>query len=215
MASSDKITDNIYCIETATTDTTATDLNQANKVTDDSTKPPLKDYFFSGLITFTAGLVSSLAILTSIFFVRLSTQLNPAEMSIIKFTVQLLLCIQFKFVYSHDLLGPRQYRPLLVARGLTASISIIVCYFSINLIKFADSMSLRYTSLILTVVFASWLLDEKLKALHYVSVFLVAAGIILIVRPSLVYEANQAIGRRLTLNLQWSLVDLASSNFPF
>ena len=49
MASSDKITDNIYCIETATTDTTATDLDQANKVTDDSTKPPLKDDFLSDI----------------------------------------------------------------------------------------------------------------------------------------------------------------------
>ncbi len=190
MASIDKINDSIYYIETNALSTA--DLGRSISTSENL---PVLINLVPRLSLFTAGLVSSVTILTSIFFVKFTVYLNTAEMSLIIFSIQLILCLQFKFIYSHNLLGPRQIRPLLAARGLSASVSIIACYFSINLLKFSDAMSLRCTSLILTVVFASYILKEKLKALHFVSVALCFIGTFIIIVFSTIYETSQTIGK--------------------
>jgi drug/metabolite transporter (DMT)-like permease len=153
------------------------------------------------------GLISSTAIIVSIFLTKL-TNLNVSNMACINFGVQLIFYLPLYMVFKQNLLGPQGFRLLLLFRGFTGSISIIAAYFSIRMICFNEALSLRYLSSIILVVLASIMLKERLKTLHYVSIFLGVVGSILIVRPVFLFrgigaalDTERSIGRTFFLCL--------------
>lgn len=115
------------------------------------------------------ALLATVALTFSIYLVKLSHSLNASQMGTIKFATQLLCCLPFAYFYRQSLLGPAGSRRWLVARGLAGSLSLLAAYFSIKMINFADSMAIRYSSPILTALFARFLLKQKL---HLVRLFL-------------------------------------------
>ena len=154
---------------------------------------------------FAIAFVSSTAILLSIFLVKLSVCLNASDVGFIKFIIQFLFCLPFSC--SHNILGPKGCRILLICRGLTGAISIVACYFSVKLIiNFPDAISIRYLSPIATTLIASYILKEKLKSAHWFAIGSSLIGCALIIRPATLlgrygkeWEAKQMIGIALAL----------------
>lgn len=109
------------------------------------------------------ALLATVALTFSIFLIKLSHSLNASQMATVKFGTQLMLCFPFAYFYRQSLLGPSGSRRWLIARGLTGSLSILAAYFSIKMIHFGDSMAIRYSSPIITALFAHFLLKQKLK----------------------------------------------------
>jgi drug/metabolite transporter (DMT)-like permease len=132
-------------------------------------------------------LFSTIAITCSIFLIKLGFTLNASDMAVIKFLLQVVLCLPFAYFYKENLFGQREVRVLLALKGLVGSLSILAAYFSIRMINFADSMVIRYTSPIVTPLVARIIFKEKLSWIHLISVLLSSVGILLVVRPSVFF----------------------------
>lgn len=109
------------------------------------------------------ALLATVALTFSIFLVKLSHSLNASQMATVKFGTQLMLCLPFAYFYRQSLFGPAGARRWLFARGLAGSLSILAAYFSIKLINFGDSMAIRYSSPIITTIFARFFLKQHLR----------------------------------------------------
>jgi drug/metabolite transporter (DMT)-like permease len=133
------------------------------------------------------AIFSTLAITCSIYLVKVSKALNASDMATIQFGVQILFCLPLAFFYGQCLIGPKDSRKILVFRGLAAAISVITLYFSIKLISFTDSIIIRYSSPIVTAVFAYLFLKEKLNNVHFVSLVLSIIGLIFVIHPSFLF----------------------------
>ena len=109
------------------------------------------------------ALLATVALTFSIFLVKLSHSLNASQMGTVKFSTQLMLCFPFAYFYRQSLLGPKGSRRWLLARGLAGALSILAAYFSIKMINFGDSMAIRYSSPIVTTIFARFFLKQHIK----------------------------------------------------
>jgi uncharacterized membrane protein len=114
------------------------------------------------------ALFATIALTCSIFLVQLSRSLNASDMATIKFGTQLIFCLPFAYFYRQNVFGPRGARVWLVLRGLVGAFSILAAYFSIKMINFGESMAIRYSSPILTALFARILLKQKLKPVRII-----------------------------------------------
>ena len=130
------------------------------------------------------ALFATVSLTISIFLVKMSVTLNASEIATIKFLVQIAFCLPMAYLYRRSVLGPREARWLLICRGFTGVVSILACYFSIRLISFADSMVIRYSSPIITAIFARFLLKEKFSWVNIVSFFLGVIGVLFVIRPA-------------------------------
>jgi drug/metabolite transporter (DMT)-like permease len=75
----------------------------------------------------------------------------------------------------------------LIGRGLAGAISLLAAYFSIQMIRFADLIAIRYCSPIFTVLFAHIFLKEKFNISHLISFILVLLGLLFLIRPSFIF----------------------------
>ena len=139
---------------------------------------------YSSVYSLILAILATACITFSIFLVKLSVALTASDMAVLKFASQILLCIPFIYYYKETWLGPKELRFLLVGRGLADAISLLAAYFSIKMINFADTITIRYASPILTVLLAHLFLKEKLNISHLVSFLFVLVGIVFIARPS-------------------------------
>jgi drug/metabolite transporter (DMT)-like permease len=132
-------------------------------------------------------LFSTIAITCSIFLIKLSVALTVSDMAAIKFLLQAVLCLPFAYFYKENLFGQRELRVLLAMKGVVGALSILAAYFSINMINFADSMVIRYTSPLVTPIMARIFFKEKLSWVHLISILFGSVGILLVVRPSFIF----------------------------
>ncbi|RNA17435.1 solute carrier family 35 member G1 [Brachionus plicatilis] len=163
------------------------ELNQSkcNQLTN---KLGIKSAHLSKFYSLSLALVSSIAITCSIFMVKLSNVLSASDIGIIKFAVQIIFSIPIAYFYHQDMFGPKGSRLWLVLRGLVGASSIMAAYFSIRLINFEDSMVIRYSSPIITAIFARIILKDRLSMMHFISFGLSFLGIICVIRPSLIFQ---------------------------
>lgn len=141
----------------------------------------------SKFYTFFMAFFATIAITCSIFLIKLSTRLNASEMASIKFLTQLLFCLPFAYFYRQNVFGPVGARLWLVLRGMLGAASIIAAYFSIKMIRFGDSMAIRYSSPVVTALFARLFLKEKFRLIHLASFALSVLGVLFIIRPSVIF----------------------------
>jgi drug/metabolite transporter (DMT)-like permease len=142
-----------------------------------------KEYY--GLIL---AIVSTICITCSIFLIKISIVLNAADMAVVAFVVQIVLCIPFGYFFKQNLVGPKDVRCLLITRALAGSISAIACYFSVKLINFSDAISIKSIGFILTAIMAHFFLKEKFTFIHFISIFLSSIGILCIIRPTILFK---------------------------
>lgn len=168
----------------------------------------IKPTHLSKFYSLSLALVSSVAITCSIFMVKLSNVLSASDIGVIKFGVQIIFCIPLAYFYHQEMFGPKGSRLWLVLRGLVGAASIIAAYFSIRLINFEDSMVIRYSSPIITAIFARIILKDKLSVMHFISFTLSFMGILCVIRPSLIFRQfgqNQLIENSIDFILGISL----------
>ncbi|CAF0863075.1 unnamed protein product [Brachionus calyciflorus] len=167
--------------------------NSTDKLHDDkcqkiSDKLGMDAQRLSKFYSLTLAFMASVAITCSIFLVKLSNVLSASDIGIVKFSIKLVFCLPIAYFYRQDLFGPKGSRLWLVLRGLTGALSIIAAYFSIRMIHFEDSMVIRYSSPIITAIFARIILKNKLNFMHFISFGMSLVGILCVIRPSLIFR---------------------------
>ena len=148
----------------------------------------IKSKHVSKMYSLSLALISSIAITCSIFMVKLSNVLSASDIGLIKFGVQIVFCIPIAYFYHQEMFGPKGSRLWLVLRGFVGASSLIAVYFSIRLINFEDSMVIRYSSPVITAIFARIILKEKLSMMHFISFILSLMGVLCVIRPSLIFR---------------------------
>jgi drug/metabolite transporter (DMT)-like permease len=123
----------------------------------------------------------------SYFIIKLSKSLNAAEMGSIKFLLTTICCLFVSMFYKQNILGPKDSRYLLLARGLTGSIALVLNFFSIQLITYGDSTVIRNISPVVTAIFARIFLKEILNVSHFLSLFISFIGIMFVARPPVIF----------------------------
>ena len=75
-------------------------------------------------------------------------------MATLKFSTQFLLSILLALAYKQHLWGPRDARFYLALRGLVGAAAALACYFSVKLMRFADSTTIRAAAPLVAVLCA-------------------------------------------------------------
>ena len=123
----------------------------------------------------------------SYFIIKLSKSLNAAEMGTIKFSITTIFCVLISMFYKKNIFGPKDSRYLLLARGFTGSIALVLNFFSIQLISYGDSTVIRNISPVITAIFARIFLKEILNVSHFISLIISFAGIVFVARPPFIF----------------------------
>jgi hypothetical protein len=104
------------------------------------------------------GIGSCILITIGIFLIKLSISLNVPEMAFFKSLIELILSLSFSYIYERSLFeNLKESRIELIVYILVNYTSLITLYFSIKLIDFSDSISIRYISSIIAIILASFL----------------------------------------------------------
>ena len=104
------------------------------------------------------AIASCLLITLSIYLIKLSISLNAPEMAFFKNFIELILSLAFSYIYERSLFeNLKESRIEIIIYCLANYTSIITLYFSIRLIDFTDSMSIRYLSSMIAIIFSSFL----------------------------------------------------------
>ena len=76
-----------------------------------------------------------------------------------------------------------EVRPRHFIRAATGFVGMCSAYYSLSLIKLADSVALQFTLPFFTMFFAVWLLGEKLRSHRIIATAIGFVGVLIIVRP--------------------------------
>jgi len=112
----------------------------------------------------------------------LSTSVSPDEVIMARFLVGAIVLAVVSRPNVFNLRG--RSLPLLLARGITGSISGIAYFKAIGAIPLPNASVLLYTYPIFASIFATLLLKEKLRHGEKIAIFLGFAGVYLIVNPN-------------------------------
>ncbi len=87
------------------------------------------------------------------------------------------------------------YRAPLLLRSVFGSFGVLVHFYALKHMPQADVSMLSAGAPALTAIFAWFILKEKISALDVVNVFLVVAGMVLILKPPFIFGQSDAYSK--------------------
>ena len=81
-------------------------------------------------------------------------------------------------------------KPLLIARGAVGALALICVYYAIATLPLAEATILQYLHPLFTAVLALLFLKEAIKRATIVCIFLSMAGLIIMVKPDLLFDSQ-------------------------
>lgn len=94
-----------------------------------------------------------------------------------------------------NILGPKKQFKLLLFRGLIGSFALITVYFAVLFLKPSDQVAISQTSLVITALLARIFLKERLCLGHFVAITLAVIGVLLISKPSFLFDSSSSPAR--------------------
>lgn len=123
-------------------------------------------------------------------FIKMSSFLNGVEHLLVFMALKLIVLSPMCVLMGQNPLGEKRHRWLLIARGIIGSVASVLCYKGIVLLPPSDTASLVHTCIIITAVISRLALNEKLDLSHLLSLGLTIIGIVLISKPSFLFEQS-------------------------
>ena len=121
-------------------------------------------------------------------FYKKATSMTGSDNSIFRYIIQLITMISLLLYKKEPLLGPKEQRKLLFQRSFFGIFAVVFTNFAIKYIDPSDNLALSHTNVIITAIMARIFLKEKLGLQHFLSVVLTLAGILLITKPTFIFE---------------------------
>jgi drug/metabolite transporter (DMT)-like permease len=88
---------------------------------------------------------------------------------------------------------------LLIVRGLVGFLGLYAFYFSVVHMRLADATVIQNTNPIFSALLAAWLLREGLRAPELIAMAVSLGGVVLIARPSFLFDESVAVAPALVL----------------
>lgn len=154
---------------------------------------------YSGIIY---SLLASVYLTSAYYLIKLGKILNVSDMGAINFVSTIICCFICALVLRRNPFGETKNRILLILRGLSGSIGLVLTFFSIEFMNYGDSTVIRNISPVITALFARIFLKERLNVSHLLALIVSISGILFISRPAFIFghmiHSNQ-------LGLTWKL----------
>jgi drug/metabolite transporter (DMT)-like permease len=148
------------------------------------------------------SLLASVYLTSAYYLIKMGRILNVSDMGAINFVSTIICCFICSLILRKNPFGETENRILLVLRGLSGSIGLVLTFFSIEFMNYGDSTVIRNISPIITALFARIFLKERLNVSHLLALIVSIGGILFIARPAFIFghmiHSNQ-------LGLTWKL----------
>jgi uncharacterized membrane protein len=143
-------------------------------------------------LALSAVIFSVMALLVSI----LSRSLPSFEIVLARCSLQFLFALLACLVYRVPLLGPPGQRLWLLLRGALGFVAFSAYYFAIAHLTLGDATTIYFTSPLYTGIIAYVLLKEPMSWSDVVCTLCSVIGVVLIVRPPLLFGCERECSRR-------------------
>lgn len=126
--------------------------------------------------------------LSSVFFslssviVKYAKDLDPGELSVLRFAGILIFTLPVVIYSREEPFGPRKVRHLLIFRGLVGATSLFLRFYAFRHLPIADASVIVFSIPVFVAVMARIFLKEPCGYFHAFSVFLTLVGIVLITK---------------------------------
>jgi len=140
------------------------------------------------------------------FFVKLLHGSIPVfEIVVFRSSYSLLFCIIIAyFAKLPNIWGQRECIPFLISRGLCGTCGMTTFFFAVQLLPFADAMTLFFLNPVVTAIVAWILLKEPLGTQGVIGIILSLVGLTLLIRPPFIFHSEN--GANWTSDKFWGTI---------
>ena len=157
------------------------------------------------------GILFAFSMCMANILVKLAPSLDGANHGCIRYFVQLVFMSIFIRRNNLNFFGPPSQRRLLIFRGFTGSISIILSFFAIRYLDVSDVETITNSNVLITAIFSRIFLSEKLTISHIVALVLNITGVVFVLRPSFLFGIEQNMEHMFHVNLTKSFSNTTSN----
>ncbi len=155
------------------------------------------------LLGFIYSIAASLFNATANILIKKTELFNGVDHLSLRFVIQLIILMFIAKIFHQKhhakdqlsffdfLLGPKDCRNLLIARGSCAAIGLISLFFSIKLINPADAISLYSCNIIFIVILSRIFIKEKFTIAHVIAFIFIVLGTLFITQPTFLVNSLQ------------------------
>lgn len=116
------------------------------------------------------------------------TSMNVFNHTLIRYAIQLFVMLFFVKTSHSDFSGhDKQITNLLTWRGLTGFTALCFSYLSLGYLDVSDVESVQNSGVLITAFLSRIFLKEKLSTCHLVSLVFTVVGVVLILRPTMLF----------------------------
>ena len=152
----------------------------------------LKGYFYS----FIAATFFSI---TNILVIKADLFIATDHLVVLYFNT-LIIMLVICCINKENPFGQKDARILLSCRGIVTSFGYFALYFGILFIPPSDCSAINHTSIIVTALLSRIFMKEKLGIPHIIALVLTIVGVVLISKPSLIFQNNSSLNLDMTTN---------------
>lgn len=161
------------------------------------------------------GILFAFSICMANILVKMAPSLDAGNHGSIRYFIQLIFMSAFIKKNNLEFFGPTSQRRLLLFRGFTGSISIILSFSAIRYLDVSDVETITNSNVLITAIFSRLFLNERMTISHVVALALNIVGVIFVLRPSFLFGIEQNMEHMFHVNLTQShpIVSNSFSNY--
>lgn len=138
------------------------------------------------------------------------TSMNVFNHTFLRYGIQMFVMFFFVKTSHSDLSGhSKETTSLLTLRGLTGFSALCFSYLSLGYLDVSDVESVQNSGVLITAFLSRIFLKEKLSTCHLVSLVFTVVGVILILRPTILFGIESDLEKLLNYNLTTGLNNTA------
>ncbi|XP_076359092.1 solute carrier family 35 member G1-like [Tachypleus tridentatus] len=157
------------------------------------------------------SLISGLCFTSRSFTAAFVTKMDPVEVLVIQNYIQLLPFVPVVIYNRSSFLGVKEERFIVYMRAVLGTITLGACYCSFRLIPMADTSTIMASNPMLVTVIACVFLREPCGMFQVFTVLMTVTGVVLISRPSFLFDVTSTAHISSGRHLQGILLALSSS----
>lgn len=150
------------------------------------------------------GIMFAFSMCMANILVKMAPSLDGGNHACIRYFIQLIFMSVFIRRNHLSFFGPPSQRKLLIFRGFTGSVAIILSFFAIRYLDVSDVETITNSNVLITAIFSRVFLSEKMTISHIVALVLNITGVIFVLRPSFLFGIEHDMEKIFHVNLTTS-----------
>ncbi len=137
---------------------------------------------------FLIGIFSALLLSLSNILNKKAHITTGAEQTFIRYLIQASFMVIIIKKEKLDFFGPKEFRKILILRGVFGTVGLIALQYSVKLINPSDAVALLHLNSVMVIIFARVYLNEKFTIFHLVCLLTALIGVVFIAQPTFIFD---------------------------